>query len=132
RNNGNNNYQNNQNNNSNNNPVNAQPVNQQSNVNTSGNSGQTSMSAPNGGNFDPRFGPQDSQGNFLGVLTANTDQAIQNMPAVQYAQDYARNIDFNQLGINPVSAAFGVTLPDVGGLNLRQLNDWRLDPDVWG
>lgn len=132
RNNGNNNYQNNQNNNSNNNPVNAQPVNQQSNVNTSGNSGQTSMSAPNGGNFDPRFGPQDSQGNFLGVLTANTDQAIQNMPAVRYAQDYARNIDFNQLGINPVNAAFGVTLPDVGGLNLRQLNDWRLDPDVWG
>ena len=92
--------------------------------------GGTSTSAPN--NASGRFGPKDSKGNYLGKVTSNTDQSIQNMPNVRYAQDYGNQTGYNQLGVGNVGAAFGVNLPDVGGLNLRQLNDIRLDPDAWG
>jgi hypothetical protein len=54
------------------------------------------------------------------------------MPNVQYAQNYANQNAYNQLGVGGVNSAFGVQLPDVGGLNLRQLNDIAIDPDAWG
>jgi hypothetical protein len=104
-----------------------QPVGSPSNIQQPGNGAYNGYTVDTG-----IFGPTGSDGNYLGQLTANSNQAIQNMPNIQYANNYGNQNAYNQLGTGRVNAAFGVNLPDVGGLNLRQLNDIALDPDAWG
>lgn len=77
-------------------------------------------------------GPVSSTGQPLGQLTSYDNNAIRNMPNVQYALGNMDRSGYNTLNTGKVSGAFGTKLPDVGGLNYGQLLDLQQDPDSWG